>query len=134
MEIKVIFHIDEAPKWDLLLHNVANLISAYALERPAVCREGSKKELVVSANQADLQLEVLANSMAVQGYMTDAIDADAELMQQLAKQGVRFVACANALAGLQIQPEQLHSFVTVVPAGVRELVERQREGFAYIKP
>ncbi|HHY41379.1 MAG TPA: hypothetical protein GX514_00790, partial [Thermoanaerobacterales bacterium] len=40
----------------------------------------------------------------------------------------------NALAAHGIQKENIIEFVDVVPAGVLELVKKQNEGYAYIKP
>lgn len=112
----VIFHIDEMAKWKLLLHNVKNLIASYD-------------------NQPNsLQIEVLANSEAVKGYLHDESLGIEERIKALHNQGVVFSACNNALTGLNIPRDQLFSVVTIVPAGVRELVDRQMEGYAYIKP
>lgn len=113
MDIKVLFHVDECEKWELVLANCRNLLKAAGENRP--------------------EIEVVANSEAVKG-MVQSSDADADLMQQLAGAGVGFIACNNALTGLGIQKEQLLPFVRVVPAGVLELALRQSEGFAYIKP
>lgn len=112
---RVIFHIDEMPKWKLLLHNVKNLIVSYG--------------------DADaFAIEVLANSEAVKGYASGDDPVLHDRMETLHEQGVVFAACNNALTSLNIPKEQLFLFVTVVPAGVRELTERQMDGYAYIKP
>ena len=112
----VVFHIDELSKWGLLLKNVANLISAYGeLPRPAA-------------------IEVVANAQAVEGYLHSGTGGLGARMASLQGQSVRFVACGNALRERGIGRKDLFSFVEVVPAGVRELVERQGEGYAYLKP
>ena len=115
MPIKVIFHIDEMQKWELLLNNVANLLKSF-------------DETAVKT------IEVLANSEAVKAYAQDRAGVTFSKMDDLAQKGVRFVACRNALNGLNIAKEQLYPFVDSVPAGVRELVDRQLDGYAYIKP
>jgi intracellular sulfur oxidation DsrE/DsrF family protein len=115
MDARVIFHVDEMGKWNLLLHNVANLLVSYEDTHTAV-----------------KTIEVLANSEAVKAYAGDG-DAFAA-MDGLSKKGVRFAACSNALRGFNIAKEQLYPFVDIVPAGVRELADRQHEGYAYIKP
>lgn len=114
MEVKVIFHINELDKWQGLLGNAANLLAAY---------EGEDRPLLV---------EVLANGGATGAYLLDA--QHILEMKGLADQGVVFAACNNALRGQGIAAERLAPFVTVVPAGVRELADRQMEGYAYIKP
>ncbi len=111
-ELKVVFHIDEPEKWKLLLGNVQNLINA---------AEGFEA------------IAVVANSAAVKGYLRDD-PGFGNRMQKLVDQGVRFCACNNALNGLNIKSEQLFSFVEIVPAGVKEIVDLQMQAYAYIKP
>ncbi len=106
--MSVIFHIDESDKWDLLLHNVSNLIKV--IDQPT-------------------QIEVLANSGAVTYYLTHH-----DLLDELIGQGVNFVACQNALNAHHIKKEDLVPYISVVPVGVYELMSKQMEGFAYIKP
>ncbi len=113
---KVIFHIDELQKWKLLLHNVKNLLSSYENE------------------SSEVKIEVLANGEAVQAYASGFDESLTGKMENLSQRGVNFVACNNALTAYKIQKEQLSSFVIIVPAGVRELVDKQSDGYAYIKP
>lgn len=115
IEYKVIFHIDEINKWKLLLANVSNLLNGIDNEK--------------------LYVEVLANSEAVKYYdTTQNLDADFNAMEKLNKRDVKFVACNNALTAYGIKKEILYKFIDIVPAGVVELVKRQSEGYAYIKP
>ena len=116
MAAKVIIHVDENAKWSLALGNTANLLKSYAEESPPPV------------------IEVLANSEAVKGYVNRNSGELAENMKALANKGVLFAACGNALRGLSIARDALFPFVQVVPAGVRELADRQLEGYAYIKP
>ena len=112
---KVIFHIDELSKWQLLLANVRNLITA--IDNKAIT------------------IEVLANSEAVKYYdPTQDLDADINTMKSLHAEGVKFVACNNAITAYGIEKDNIIGFVNIVPAGVLELVEKQSEGYAYIKP
>ena len=55
-------------------------------------------------------------------------------MTDLALTGVQFSACNNALNGLGIAKEQLPEYVQIVPSGVLHLIEKQHQGYAYIKP
>ena len=114
MGARVIFHINEPAKWPGLLSNVDNLLASY---------EGE---------EAEPRVEVLANGGAVQGYLSGAQHVPA--MEGLAGRSVLFAACNNSLKGQGIAADRLASLVTIVPAGVRELVDRQMEGYAYIKP
>jgi intracellular sulfur oxidation DsrE/DsrF family protein len=114
MSIKVVFHIDELSKWSLLLKNVQNLTKVVDVKNSLI--------------------EILANSEAVGFYAGSALNSDRTLMQDLSRTGVLFVACNNALKGMGIQREVLPQFVEVVPVGVLELIEKQSQGYAYIKP
>lgn len=112
-KLKAVFHIDEAAKWSLVLSNVQNFLKH-------VGHDGAK-------------VEVVANADGVAVFPSPAA-ALAEQMAALAHDGVRFVLCRNALRSHDIDESALPAFVTVVPAGITELVRRQREGYSYIKP
>jgi len=114
MIVKVIFHIDENFKWGLLLKNVKNLTKAVELNAS--------------------KIEVLANSEAVKAYVNTTLNVNTALIKELANLGIHFTACNNALNGFGIHREQLETFVEVVPIGVLELIEKQANGYAYIKP
>lgn len=89
----------------------------------------------MACQKEDLIIEILANSEAVTYYdATQSQDDFNQSMEQLRQRGVIFAACNNALNTFNIQQNNLLHFVEVVPAGVVELVIRQSEGYAYIKP
>jgi len=113
MTTKVIFHIDEANKWEMVIANLTNL-----------CK---------SIDTQDAAIELLANSNAVLGYKKESSAFKNELMN-LSRQGVQFCACNNSLTGLNISSDELFEFISIVPVGVKELIDRQAEGFAYIRP
>jgi uncharacterized protein len=114
MNIKAVFHIDEISKWELLLGNVSNLIRATEIEA--------------------YQVEVLANSEAVRNYIRNEQNKNLAKMLELAQQGIHFAACNNSLKKMGIDPLRLLPFVHIVPVGVLELIQKQAEGYAYIKP
>jgi uncharacterized protein len=112
---KTVFHINESNKWGTLLANVKNLI----------------KDL----GQENIIIEVLANGAAVVDYISN--NENNELINKISnvsKLGVNFIACRNSLAGNKMDEKLLPGFITVVPAGVTELIKKQAEGYAYIKP
>ena len=114
-EVKVIFHIDELDKWELLLKNVNNLLHAIDIEKS--------------------NIEVLANSEAVKFYnLNNDLNTDVTSMEGLSRKGIKFIACNNALNSYNIKKENLIDFIGIVPVGVLELINKQREGYAYIKP
>ncbi|MFN3429487.1 MAG: DsrE family protein, partial [Candidatus Sericytochromatia bacterium] len=78
------------------------------------------------------RFEVVGHGAGI-GLLLKSNTAQAERMAALARQGVVFAACQNTMTRKQIPPEALLPFVTVVPAGVAELIEKQAAGWAYIK-
>ena len=114
MNVKVVFHIDELSKWELVLSNTKRLADLVDMETSRV--------------------EVVANSEAVEGYVNKEASPYSQPMAQLSQKGISFVACNGALNGFDIQLEQVMPFVRVVPSGVLELAEQQANGYAYIKP
>jgi intracellular sulfur oxidation DsrE/DsrF family protein len=113
MGIKVVFHVDEVDKWGLVIANVKNLLNGIEIDQSAI--------------------EIVANSKAVSRYVKTQ-ENEETIFEELSKKGVLIVACNNALNSLSIKKETLYSFVKIVPIGVKELIEKQQEGYAYIKP
>lgn len=48
--------------------------------------------------------------------------------------GVRIVACDNTMRALKLRPSDMLPEVRYVESGVAELVEKQTEGWAYVRP
>lgn len=111
--MKTVIHVDESEKWPMAQGNARNLV-AYCQERGL----DWTVEIVVNGGAVVL----LTSSSSVRG------------LEELLTLGVVVAACNNALQGNGIDPADLCPGVTVVPAGVVELVRRQGEGYAYIKP
>lgn len=109
---KVIFHIDEMSKWKLLLSNVNNLIQ--------------------DLENQTITVEVLANSEAVKFFVLN--EKDNQTIALLLNKSVQFCVCDNSLKSNNISPDSLISGVHIVSSGVSELMIKQNEGFAYIKP
>ncbi|MGB3945179.1 MAG: DsrE family protein, partial [Methanothrix sp.] len=57
-----------------------------------------------------------------------------ERIGELAGRGTRFVVCARSLAALGMRQVEFVDDVEVVPSGTGELVKRQTEGWAYVRP
>lgn len=55
-------------------------------------------------------------------------------MAELAKEGVEFKMCNNAMKSAGFSAEDMHGFVTVVPAGYPEIAYYQGKGYKYINP
>jgi intracellular sulfur oxidation DsrE/DsrF family protein len=55
-------------------------------------------------------------------------------MAELNKEGVEFKMCNNAMKAAGFKAEDMHGFITVVPAGFPELAYWQSKGYQYINP
>lgn len=110
---KVVFHIDEQPKGALVLNNISNLI--------------------IDLGEENLEIEMVANGDAVKVLGRNTTEYGS-LIKELAEKHVVFCTCANSLRNFGIQKDELLDSVTVVSAGVSELVKKQAAGWAYIRP
>jgi uncharacterized protein len=113
MDIKVVFHIDELEKWGLVIANIRNLLNGIEI--------------------AESEIEIVANSKAVLRYVKKQ-ENEESIFEDLSIKGVKLIACNNALVSLKVEKESLYSYVRVVPIGVKEIIEKQLQGYAYIKP
>lgn len=111
---RVVFQVTEgdAAKWNLALNNVRNL-------------------------QADLgpgasEVEVVAYGPAINLLKLDSPVA-ARVAEALAD-GVKVVACENTMKAFKLERADMLPDIGFVPAGVVELVRRQQQGWAYIRP
>lgn len=50
------------------------------------------------------------------------------------KSGVRVVACENTMHGQKLTPADMLPAIGYVPSGVGELVKKQQQGWAYVRP
>lgn len=113
-ENKIIFHIDELNKWNLLLKDVSILLDALGTEK--------------------FYVEVLATSEAVTFYDSNRIlDSDINFMKNLNNKGVKFVACNDSLMTYHIKTDDIIHFVDIVPVGSLELINKQSDGYIYLK-
>ena len=113
VKYKVVFHIDEQPKAALVINNISNLM--------------------IDLGGENLEIEMVANGDAVKTLVRSTTEFG-QLLKELAEKQVVFCVCANSLRNFGIQKEELLDFVTVVSAGVGELVKKQAAGWAYIRP
>lgn len=77
---------------------------------------------------------LVVNAKAAGQMVRGAEGVNAEKMDKALAAGLKIKVCRNALNEHNIDPASLYPFCEVVPAGLVELVERQRAGYAYIKP
>ena len=108
--LKIVLHVSDPDGWAPALSNAKNL----------------------AAQHPSIRVRIVTDGGGVYG-LQGANDLSA-LMAAVAKGGVQFEACHNALDEKKIAPASLPSFVKVVPAGVIALAQAQADGYAYVKP
>ena len=109
----VVVHVDEAAetKHEAVLRNISNLMDDLG---------------------TGTTVEVVAHGPGIGLVLKDSPYADT--VQGLIARGVVIAACENTLAMKSIPPSSVAPGVITVPAGVGELVRKQREGWAYLRP
>ncbi len=113
MENNVVFHFDHDPQaLNIACSNIKNYLAHFSENKPQVV-------LVVNGPGVTL----LEKNGEFAGKISEASQLGAEIK-----------VCNNALNAFNLTPEQLCPECTVIPAGVVEIVELQKKGFAYVKP
>ena len=89
-------------------------------------KEPLKGRAVVVTHGPELRLFAKENYEKYQGIVDN--------LAELAEQGVEFRMCNNALLAAGFQPEDMHGFVTVIPAGFAEIALLTSQGYQYVNP
>lgn len=111
---KVVFQVSDADpkKWHLALNNIKNV-------------------------QADLGKDKVDVELVAYGPGIGMLTFDSETsgrIQDALKDGVRVVACENTMHAQKLTREDMTPSISYVSAGVVELMQRQQQGWAYIRP
>ena len=111
---RVVVQVSEADpaRWNLVLNNVRNL-----------------QEDLGAANVA---IEVVAYGPGIGMLKLDAVTNSR--VSEAIKAGVQVAACENTMRSQKLARSDMHPAVSYVPAGVVEIVKRQQEGWAYLRP
>ncbi len=113
MHYDAVFHVDQdAVKLEMALTNITNYFEGLAHEQ--------------------FTAVLLVNGPAIK--LMGREDSRARQLADLAARGLSVRVCRNALRHFDLTPEWLNPVCHIVPAGIIELVDLQRQGFAYIKP
>ena len=114
-QYKVIYQLDQndAKVIEKTLRNINN-----ALDDPRL--------------KGKLQVELIAFSGGTDAFLkTSKYEDD---LKKLVRKGVILAQCDNTLHERNIKREELYDFIAIVPSGNGELILRQAEGWAIIKP
>lgn len=118
----------ESPKinvvFDVNYENPNSLNVLYAFVNNT--RKITKGKVIVVTHGPELRAFAIENYEKYQGIV--------QRMAELAQAGVEFKMCNNAMLAAGFKAEDMHGFITVVPAGFPELVYWQNKGYQYINP
>lgn len=103
----------DTAKWNLALNNVKNV-----------------QQMVGGSDKLDAEVVVYGPGIA----MMKADSAVAARIEEAKKSGVKIVACENTMKAQKLTKEDMLPNSDYVPAGVVEIMKKQREGYAYIRP
>lgn len=111
---KVVLQVsdNDEGKWNLALNNARNLQAELGKDKIDI-------EIVVYGPG----IGMLKGESTVGNRVADAGSA-----------GVRVVACENTMKAQKLSKDDMLASIGYVPAGVIEIMERQRQGWAYIRP
>ncbi len=111
---RVVIQVSDAEpgKWRLALNNARNV------------QEDLGKE--------NVEIELVAYGPGI-GMLRLESEAG-NVLQQAMKDGVNVVACENTMRNQKLKREDMQGGIGYVKAGVVEIMQKQREGWSYIRP
>lgn len=110
----VVIQVSEADpaKWEMALINARNVRKAYGKQ--------------------PMEVEIVAYGPGLKMLKHDSSVAAG--LEEASRNGIRLKACNNSMNMSGTTRDELNHAVEVVPAGVVEIMERQREGYGYVRP
>lgn len=111
---KLVIQVSESDPatWNLALNNAKNI-------QKDVGKDNVELEIVAfgpGINMLKMESEVAAR-------VGEAVDA-----------GVKVMACQNTMRNQKLNKEDMNAKIGYVPAGVVEIMQRQQQGYAYLRP
>lgn len=103
---------NDPAKWNLALNNAKNI----------------QKDL----GKANVELEIVAYGPGI-----NMLKAESEVGNRIGEameSGVKVLACQNTMRNQKLNKEDMLTSIAYVPAGVIEIMQRQHQGWAYLRP
>lgn len=112
---RIVFQVSDADpqKWNLALNNAKNV-----------------QDDLGGADAVDIEIVVYGPGIGM-------LKADSPVGKRIAdalKANVKVVACENTMKNFKLAYADMLPAIGYVPAGVVELMKKQQEGYAYIRP
>lgn len=102
----------DAAKWNLALNNAKNLQA--------------------DLGAANVDIEIVAYGPAIGMLKSDSTVGSR--VDEAVGSGVKVMACENTMRGQKLTKADMLPSVSYVPAGVVEIMQKQQQGWAYIRP
>ena len=103
---------NDPAKWNLALNNAKNVQDD------------------VGAANVDIEVVVYGPGIG----MLKLESASASRVAEAMKANVKVIACENTMRTLKLTRDDMQSAISYVPAGVTEIMTKQGEGWAYVRP
>ncbi len=111
---KVVIQMSDADpaKWNLALNNAKNLQD--------------------DVGAANVEIELVAYGPGI--GMLKIESPTAQRIADAAKAGVKVLACENTMRAQKLSRDDMLPAISYVPAGVTQIMRKQAEGWAYLRP
>lgn len=111
---KVVFQVSDgdSKKWDLTLNNVKNVIK--------------------DMGKDNIDVEIVAYGPGIDMFKFES--PAASRIEEVLKLGAQVMICENTMRAQKISKSDMLDNLGYVEAGVSQLIKRQQQGYAYIRP
>jgi len=111
---RVVIQVSDADpqKWNLALNNAKNVQADLGVDKT--------------------EIEIVAYGPGIGMLKADAIVANR--VEDAVAAGIKVVACENTMRAQKIVRDDMHGKIQYVGAGVVEIMRRQQQGWAYLRP
>ena len=103
---------NDPPKWNLALNNAKNVQD--------------------DVGAANVDIEIVAYGPGIS--MLKLESPSAARVQEAIKANIKVIACENTMRNQKLTRDDMQSAISYVPAGVTEIMTKQSEGWAYVRP
>ena len=103
---------NDPAKWNLALNNAKNLQD--------------------DVGAANVDIEIVAYGPGIS--MLKLESPTGSRIADAAKAGIKVTACENTMRGQKLTKDDMLAGISYVPAGVTEIMKKQHEGWAYLRP
>lgn len=104
---------NDPAKWNMILNNAKNA-----------------QEDVGGADKIDIQIVAYGPGI----YMLKGDSPVGARIDEIVKTGVKVVGCENTMKVFKMEKAEMRPTISYVPAAVTEIMRKQEEGWAYIRP